>query len=189
LRRILPITGHKPFAAPGRAAGTNRAWTGSAPCIVADMDDGEDQRKSRSIVLDRRLLQSSALAFVDRVSDPGARRIPPHGCVTWCTSNRGKVNAGVLHRIDAHHMLALQVGEHGRVIDRLERLPGAVTALHLRELADTGHELVRAGWGIPCLARLFADEARRFGLSPRYAALRSARGPTLPAQAWLRVGQ
>jgi len=61
--------------------------------------------------------------------------------------------------VDARHMPALQVGEHGGVIDRLERLPGAVTALHLRELADTGHELVRAGWGIPCLARFLADEA------------------------------
>jgi len=56
-------------------------------------------------------------------------------------------------------MPALQVGENGGVIDRLERLPGAVTALHLRELADTGHEFVRAGWGIPWFARLLADEA------------------------------
>jgi hypothetical protein len=64
----------------------------------------------------------------------------------------------VLHRIDAHHMLALQVGEHGGVIDRLEHLPGTVTALHFREPADTGHELVGAGWGIPRLARLRADE-------------------------------
>jgi hypothetical protein len=55
---------------------------------------------------------------------------------------------------------ALQVGNHGGVIDGLERLPGTVTAFHLRELADTGHELVRAGWGIPWLARLLADEAR-----------------------------
>ncbi len=67
----------------------------------------------------------------------------------------------VQHRIDAHHVLALQVGDHGGVIDGLERLSGAVTALHLRELADTGHELVRAGGGIPWLARLLADEARR----------------------------
>lgn len=29
-------------------------------------------------------------------------------------------------------MLALQMGNHGGVIDRFERLPGAVTALHLR---------------------------------------------------------
>jgi hypothetical protein len=57
-------------------------------------------------------------------------------------------------------MPALQVGNHGGVIDGLERLPGAVSALHLRELADTGHELVRAGRGIPWLARLLADEAR-----------------------------
>src|ERR1700694_6041027 len=57
-------------------------------------------------------------------------------------------------------MPALQVGNHGGVIDGLERLPGAITAFHLRELADTGHELVRAGRGIPWLARLLADEAR-----------------------------
>lgn len=66
-----------------------------------------------------------------------------------------------MHRIDAHHMAALQVGNHGGVIDGLERLLGAVTTFHLRELADTGHELVRAGRGIPWLARLLADEARR----------------------------
>ena len=57
-------------------------------------------------------------------------------------------------------MLALQVGNHRGVIDGLERLPGAVTALHFRELADPGHELVRTGRGIPRLARLLADEAR-----------------------------
>ena len=66
-----------------------------------------------------------------------------------------------MHRIDAHHMLALQVGNHRGVIDGLERLPGAVAAFHLRKLADTGHELVRAGRGIPWRARLLADEARR----------------------------
>ena len=57
-------------------------------------------------------------------------------------------------------MPALQVGNHGGVIDGLERLPGTVTAFHLRELADTRHELVRAGRRIPWLARLLADEAR-----------------------------
>src|SRR6202022_1950093 len=67
----------------------------------------------------------------------------------------------VLHRIDAHHMPALQVGNHGGVIDGLERLPGAITAFHLWELADTGHELVRARRGITWLARLPADVARR----------------------------
>ena len=57
-------------------------------------------------------------------------------------------------------MMALQVRNHCGVIDGLERLPGAVTAFHLRKLADTGDELVRAGWGIPWHARLLADEAR-----------------------------
>ncbi len=66
-----------------------------------------------------------------------------------------------MHRRDAHHMLALQMGNHRGVIDGLERLPGAVTAFHLRKLADTGDELVRAGWGMPWRARLLADEARR----------------------------
>ena len=54
------------------------------------------------------------------------------------------------------------------------RVPTAVRA-------PAAEELVRA------LRARF--EARRFGLSPRYAALRSARGLTLPARAWLRVGQ
>ena len=58
-------------------------------------------------------------------------------------------------------MLALQVGDHGGVIDRLKRLPCAVTAFHLGQLADAGHELVRAGRGIPRLARLLTDEACR----------------------------
>jgi putative transposase len=41
--------------------------------------------------LDRRLLQSRENAFFDRLSDAGGGRIQPHGCVGWCTSNRGKV--------------------------------------------------------------------------------------------------
>jgi hypothetical protein len=38
------------------------------------------------------LLQSSALPLGDRVSDPGEHGIAAHGCVAWCTSNRGRIN-------------------------------------------------------------------------------------------------
>lgn len=46
---------------------------------------------ARHRLLDRGLPKSSTRALVDRVSDPGNRRIQPHGCVGWCTSHRGKV--------------------------------------------------------------------------------------------------
>ena len=43
--------------------------------------------------LDRRLLQSHAYAFVDRIQNTRGCRIQPHGCLKWCTWKPGKVNA------------------------------------------------------------------------------------------------
>ena len=59
----------------------------------------------------------------------------------------------VEQRVDAHHVPALQVGEHGVVVERAERLVRAVAALHLRQLADAGDELVRARRRVAGLAR------------------------------------
>ncbi len=50
---------------------------------IRDASAGSARRRR----LDRRLLQSRTDAFVDRLSDAGGRRIQPHGCVGWCTSN------------------------------------------------------------------------------------------------------
>ena len=47
------------------------------------------------------------------------------------------------------------------VVDRLERLVRALSALDLRERAGTGYELVRACWSVAGLASPLADEAVR----------------------------
>ena len=65
------------------------------------------------------------------------------------------------HWVDAHHMFAAQVREQGGVIDGAERLVRAVAALHLRQLADAGDELVRARGRIAGHACLLADEPSR----------------------------
>ena len=65
------------------------------------------------------------------------------------------------HRVDAHHVLAAQVLEQRRIIHGPERLVRTIAALHLRQLAYAGDELVRASGRIASLARLLADEARR----------------------------
>ncbi len=65
------------------------------------------------------------------------------------------------HRVDAHDVLATQVPEQGVVVDRAERLVRAVAALHLRQLADAGDELVRARGRVAGLTRLPADEPSR----------------------------
>ncbi len=70
------------------------------------------------------------------------------------------------HGVDAHDVLALEVGEHRSIVERTKRLLRAVAALHLRQLADAADELVRAGRSVAGLARLLADEARRVEVLP-----------------------
>jgi len=50
----------------------------------------------------------------------------------------GEEPAGLVveHRVDAHHVLTLKMGEYGGIVDGAKRLLGAVTTLHPRQLAD-----------------------------------------------------
>src|ERR1019366_14618 len=70
------------------------------------------------------------------------------------------------HRVDAHDVLALQVGAHSKVVHRPERLVGAVAALHLRQRAHTDDELVRARVRVSRLSGLLADEGSRVDIVP-----------------------
>ncbi len=63
-------------------------------------------------------------------------------------------------------MLAAQVRQDGRVIDRHEGLVRALAALDLRELANTPNELVRARGRVAGLACLLAHESSRKDVLP-----------------------
>ncbi len=99
---------------------------------------------------------------------------------TRCDERRDVIDPGLLvevdgqeparlvfeQRIDAHDVLAAQVRQDGRVIDRHKGLVRTLAALDLRELANTPNELVRARGRVAWPACLLAHEPSRKDVLP-----------------------